>query len=255
MDPAHTSSDRIDRAAALLRTARAAATRLDGLPPECRPATLAEAHAIQDRIVTLGGGGVAGWKVNALPGRDILRGTLETARVFSSGARIDCAGLGILGLEGELAFRLLRPLPARKRPWDVREVAEAVEVLPALDLVGTRYHRFMELSALERVADGLNLGAFVAGPAAPGARAVGLGSVRATVWRDGVRLGDHRNAHPAGDPLLPLVLFANARREAEGLAAGMIVTTGSCTGLLPVEPGCRLQVDFEGIGSVAAELV
>ena len=58
-----------ERAAALLAGARLARTRLDGLPPECRPHDQADAYAVQARLhaalTARGWGGIAGHKMKS----------------------------------------------------------------------------------------------------------------------------------------------------------------------------------------------
>ena len=54
-----------EAAAAALLLAERSGERLDALPAELRPATLAEGHAIQDAFATQWGAPVAGWKIGA----------------------------------------------------------------------------------------------------------------------------------------------------------------------------------------------
>src|SRR5690606_21724500 len=62
------------------------------------------------------------------------------------------------------------------------------------------------------------------------------GSIPLTVQRNGVPLYDGPAKHANGDPLAPLVGYANAGGfMTEGLKRGQIVTTGTLSPLLPVE--------------------
>jgi 2-keto-4-pentenoate hydratase len=54
-----------------------------------------------------------------------------------------------------------------------------------------------------------------------------------------------------GDPLAPLLWLAEERRRlGGGLAAGETVSTGSCTGMLPVRAGQRVRAVFGGAATV-----
>ena len=70
----------IDQAAALLVAARSGHA-LAALPDACRPATLEEAHAIQEAVASKLGERIAGWKVAATPEGRIIRGGILASRV------------------------------------------------------------------------------------------------------------------------------------------------------------------------------
>lgn len=76
-------------------------------------------------------------------------------------------------------------------------------------------------------------------------------------WRDGLkdvavalevdgqlrRRGTGRDVY--GDPLAPLHWLAETlRKRGIGLAKGEMISTGSCTGMLPVQPGQRIVARF-----------
>ena len=57
-----------------------------------------------------------------------------------------------------------------------------------------------------------------------------------------------RGGHSAGDPAGFAVALVNAMRNACGVKAGQIVTTGSWTGLRFLKPGDRCSIRFEELG-------
>ena len=63
----------------------------------------------------------------------------------------------------------------------------------------------------------------------------------------------HLGGHPIGDPVGVAVALVNLMRKQYGVKAGQVVTTGSCTRILSLQPGDRYEVEFEGLGG--AELV
>src|SRR6266403_4587343 len=95
--------DAIEQAAGLLAEARRNGQRLDALPESCRPATLADAHAIQEATALRLGEAVAGWKVGATPDGGVARGALLRSRMYASGARLSAAIVPLLGVEPEIA--------------------------------------------------------------------------------------------------------------------------------------------------------
>ena len=144
--------DAIDHAAGLLADARRNGQRLDALPESCRPATLDDAHAIQEATALRLGDAIAGWKVGATPEGGVARGALLRSRTYASGARISAAIVPLLGIEAEIAFRLDRDLPARAREYDYSEVAGAVTALPAIEIVDSRFRGYPNAPLLDRIA-------------------------------------------------------------------------------------------------------
>jgi 2-keto-4-pentenoate hydratase len=73
--------------------------------------------------------------------------------------------------------------------------------------------------------------------------------VRITI--NGTTGGEGTGSRALGDPLNVLVWLANHRSAAgRGLRAGEIVSTGTCTGLDPVQAGDIALAEFGALGSV-----
>ena len=66
---------------------------------------------------------------------------------------------------------------------------------------------------------------------------------------DGVAIVAQASSHPAGDPLLPAVALVNDLRAGEGVAAGQVMTTGTCSGLNFVKPGQSVIAKFADFGT------
>lgn len=240
---------KIEEAARHLVEARQSGVLLDALPPSCRPASVEEAHAIQDAVTTRLGERVGAWKVNAPPGEATTRAAIFARLIFSSPARIPAHTAPLLCIEGEIAFRFLRDLPPRAREYSRKEVSESVEALPAIEIVDSRFRDLNKASPLERLADHIANGAFVHGAPVEAWRALDLRHLHVTLTFDGSVVVDKSDGHPLGDPLHPAVALVNHLRTKDGVSAGQIVTTGSCTGMTYAKPGQRVDVRFEGLGN------
>src|SRR4051812_23722613 len=128
----------IDEAATLLIAAHRGPP-LAGLPESCRPATLEEAHAIQEAVAAKLGERIAGWKVAATPEGRIIRGGILASRVVQSGARLAAGQTPLLGVECEIAFRFEQALGPRVAAYDYDEVANAVTAFMAIEVVDSRF--------------------------------------------------------------------------------------------------------------------
>ena len=212
-----------DLARAQLAGARRDARAIPAWPAARIPGDLAEAYRLQAAVAS-DLGAIGGWKVAAVTPaqRESLgvpvpiAGPLLAPWMHDARAErptLHAARFIAPKLECEFAFELARDLPPRPaRPYSREEVGAAIAALRiAVEIVLTRSH--------------------------DGSRAeVASGSGAAIL---------------EGDPFGTVVMLANAPADAKrGLAAGAIVTTGSCTGapLLP-SPG-DYRAEFATLGSV-----
>jgi 2-keto-4-pentenoate hydratase len=241
----------IEQAAAALVEARRTMTPLPGLPAS--PATVAEAHAIQDATTTKLGKPVAAYKANAPANGEANRGLIYAGTVFASPAQIPAAQAPQCGVEGEVAFVFRRDLPKRPAPYSRDEVAAAVEAVAAIEIVNSRFPVDAGMGALDKLADSISNAAFVHGTPKSDWRGLDLGKLTVTLTVNGQSVLSQTGGHPSGDPLGVAVALVNMMRDAGGVRAGQFVTCGSCTGLRYLKPGDTCAVTFEGLGG--AEVV
>jgi 2-keto-4-pentenoate hydratase len=132
-------------------------TRIDELPPDCRPADRAAGYAAQLEIVRLSGQPVVGWKIAATSAAGQkhigvdgpLAGPLLAHRVLASGATVPLDGNVMKVAEAEFAFKFRIDLPQRPNPYGLEEVLAAVESLhPAIEVPDSRYNDFARVGAL-----------------------------------------------------------------------------------------------------------
>jgi 2-keto-4-pentenoate hydratase len=237
----------IAAAARLLSEARRSAPQLDALPdalPEsCSPATLDDAHAIQEATAAQLGEAIGGWKVGAALEGGIARGALLASRMHASDARLPAARMPLLGVEAEIAFRLDRDLPARDTDYTYEEFAAAVTALPGIEVVDSRFRGYPNAPLLDRIA-------VVCGAPQPRWREIDLESLAVELSIDGRTIVRHAGGHPTKDPLLPAVALINDLRTRAGVRAGQILTTGSYTGLNFAMPGQSVIASFAGFDAV-----
>jgi 2-keto-4-pentenoate hydratase len=252
----------IDRAAELLWRARAAGRRLEALPPECRPTSVDDGYAIQDRLVAHAGRAVLGWKlaVTSQAGQrrlgieEPLAGRLLEGFVLADNARLNAGAMIMRVAEPEFAFRLGRDLPPRASPYGMAEVMAAVEALHlAIEVPDARFERFAEMSAAEMVADDGFAGWFVLGQTVEGWRGLDLAVQPVRAMCNGQIASEGTSAATLGDPRAQLCWLASDRaRRGTGLKSGDVVTTGTCCAPVKIVPGDRVSVEFAALGRVEA---
>jgi len=225
------------------------------------PACPEDAYAVQDRIAELSGGTVGAIKVGSTS-REAQRllGTTEpgscpvsSVYCLDSPARIAISPAHMPAVEGEFAFRLGAPLPARDAPYGTEEVAAAVDAVGgAIEVVGTRIAGGLAGKGryLVTADSGANI-ALVTGEWTAGWRLGDLPGHGVRMSINGRPAGEGTGARALDDPINVLVWLANRQsRVGAGLPAGMVVSTGTCTGLDPVAPGDAVVADFGALGRV-----
>lgn len=232
------------------------------LPVDLRPVTREEGYAVQALLERRSAHPVFGWKIAATSEagqRHIgvdgpLAGRLLRERVATAGSTLKLGPNHMRVAEPEFAFRIGRPLVPRASSYSVDEVLAAVDSLhPAIEVPDSRYDDFARVGAAQLIADNACAHQFVLGPAATAqwrtrnlSEHVVTGIVAGKLRREGT------GANVLGDPRAALTWLANElSRLGITLAAGQVVTTGTCVAPLPVEPGDDTTADFGELGSVA----
>jgi 2-keto-4-pentenoate hydratase len=244
-------ADRIDRAAALLAAAHRTGTQLPGLPDDAAPTDTAEAWAVQRAVLGLRGIAIGGFKAAVPPDRPGFGAIMPADGLRASPARLHLPQGATIGIEAEIAFRVTSDIPAGASQEDI---LAAVTAFAAIELVSSRYADGADLSHAVRVADNFSNGGFVAGPDAPGWRGLDLSNLHVHLRIGDAVIADKHGGNPAGDPLLPLYwLVGFLPSVGLALKAGQVVTTGSCTGMVPANAGQRVTARFEGLGEVVID--
>ena len=244
----------VETVADLLSEAHRQGRQIAVPPPGIAPPTREAAFAIQDRVrAALGGAG--GWKTGA-PSREALpiAAPLLASLIAPSPAELPASDFHRIGVEAELAFRFARALPRRDDPYSRDAVADAVESLHvSIEVVDSRLGDWAQGDDMWKLADNQVNGYFVHGPAVTDWRERDLEHAPVELLIDGkVAVVNDNGGNSAGDPMRVVTWLVNHLAETrEGLQAGAIVTSGSCTGLIWVAPGAQIVARFPGIGEAS----
>jgi 2-keto-4-pentenoate hydratase len=253
------------RAAEILWRCRIEGRRIAALPEDCRPRSLAEGYAVQDAMAELTGLAAMGWKIAATSAAgqrhigvgEPLGGRLFADFLIADGGELAGAPLHMGVAEAEFAFRLGRDLPARVTSYDINEVCAAVSELHlAIEIPDARFERFAEAGAAQIAADDAFASWFVLGQAVADWRELDLPNQAVQGLKNGVLVGEGRGANVLGDPRTALTWLANDRsRRGGGLAAGDVITTGTCLKPVAISPGDEFVADFGLLGHVTLSFV
>ena len=254
----------MNNSAELLSQARIRHQRLPELPAAIRPKTPAEAYAVQDglveRLLAHYGGSLVGYKIactNVTAQRQLnvdapFAGRLLSAFFFESPARVDASKFFMRVVEAEFAFEMARDLPPTAAPRSRQEIAAAVKgVLPAIEIVDSRFDDWTSIGAPSLIADNACNAAWVKGRLSADWQGIDLAAQAVRVTVNGKLLREGRGSNVLGHPLNALEwLVHSLSARGLGLKAGQYITTGVTTEVYMAERGDRITADFGPLGSV-----
>lgn len=237
-------------------------SKLDRLPPECRPANLADGYRAQSVLAAAMEQRAIGWKIAATSVKGQahigvdgpIAGRLLQDRVVASGASVPMQGNRMRVAECEFVFRLSHDLPPREAAYSREEVAAAVaELRPGLELPDSRFMHFASAGAAQLAADNACAHWMVIGEAtACDWRSLDLAAHATRMTVNGRTVTQGSGADVLGHPLDALAWLANAHAlRGVGLHAGELVTTGVSGTPSPFQEGDAIVADLGSLGSVA----
>ncbi len=229
-----------------------------------RPADLAAAYAVQERVHALLApttfGRRIGWKIGCTTavmqrylGIDApcAAGLFEGTR-HPAPARLSAARYRRVGIECEIAFRLARTLDGRDGTPDIPAIAASIDnAMPAVEIVDDRYEDWRSLGAPTLIADDFFAAGCVLGSPVPVAALPDLASVGGATFINGSERGRGVGADVLGHPFsaigwLATSLAARGRR----LEAGEIVLTGSLVETCWLTAGDTARIAIDELGAV-----
>lgn len=181
---------------------------------------------------------------------------LPPSGVWNSPAEAKAFNFHRRGIEAEVALRLGKDvdqvMAAELDETGASALIEAMAV--SIEIVDSRWEEYMVAPALMRLADLQCHGALVVGEWSPwGERDWTQQVCRVAIGE--LPVVERCGTHLLGSPLWGLATWLrHATRCGDVVPAGAVVTTGTWVGVLDAQPGDRVVVVFEGIGSAQVQL-
>jgi 2-keto-4-pentenoate hydratase len=233
---------------------------IDAPAPDSLPPDAATAYAIQQAVIAGLGDSTGAWKIGAkAPGGAAAGAPIPASLVLRSPARVAHDGFFRVLVELEIAFRFAEAIEPRGRAYARDEVLSKVGVvLPAIEIVDSRFAEWPNVAPLAQLADAQNNGALITGhPVAYAGLARGFDFVSPELELsfDGASLLPEATGNPAGDPRELLVWFVN-HCAAMGITIEpeWTITTGSYVGAHRLDKAGIVRGHIDGLGEVEIEL-
>ncbi|TKT56065.1 2-keto-4-pentenoate hydratase [Agrobacterium sp. LC34] len=221
------------------------------------PRTLEEAMAAQRAFAESWAEPVAGWKLAIRPdGEAIGAPMFDCVRVDDANAA-SFPHDGTEGIEVEICFTLSADIPAATSgPLTRADLIRYIDkVHLGAELLRYRLAEKNQVPFPLFLADRLANHGFVIGPEVDKGvvnlfAGNGENLPQLTVTEGPVSLFDATVEHPNGDPLAPLVTFANtAFNKGDMLKAGNVITTGSLCGAIPSTLARETHITLKSVGA------
>lgn len=236
--------------------------RLAALPRRLMPATRAEGYRVQSHLEERSAAPLFGWKIAATSAAGQahinvdgpMAGRILAERVLRPGATVSLANNHMRVAELEFAFRMGTTLPPRPARYEVDEVLAAVETLhPAIEIPDSRFQDFTAVGAAQLIADNACAHLFMLGDSTEAHwRNVDLAAHKVIACVPGKSECHGHGSNVLEHPLLALTWLVNElSQHGTALHAGQVVTTGTCTVPVTVEPGDEVLADFGTIGQLS----
>jgi len=252
----------ITQAAELLWRTRRAEKRIDALPPEIRPTSLADGYAIQEAMLDIIGQPAIGWKIAAtspagqkhIGVTEPLAGRLFRDFLLSDGARRPIARNHMRVAEAEFAFRMARDLPPRGTEYTMQEVCDGAGAMHlAIEIPDARYEVFDTIGAPSICADCAFHAWFVLGPEVKEWRGLDLSKQPVRALKKDATVAEGSGANALGDPRIALTWLANhLSKRGLQLKEGEVITTGTCVKPVDVAAGDTVVMDYFALGKMSA---
>ncbi len=222
-------------------------------PAATAPIPLDQVYAVHDLVTDQLGRAIGAWKTSPLEDPAApFAGPIYANDIHASGAEIPASSLFVIGIEGEIAFRLNRDLPARARPYDRTDILAAIaEMVPLIEVVDSRMVNGMAQDPSLKMADNQSNAGVVVGKGVAGWETVDATTAAVHLTVNGTAVYTGTSNSPIDDLFALVAGTVNvcAARN-RPVRAGDIITTGSCTGLIFIEPGSLVNLEFPGMGQV-----
>jgi 2-keto-4-pentenoate hydratase len=253
------------KAGKLLWRARRSRSRLNGLPRNIAPSTVAQGYLIQAAAAKLAELPIVGYKVGltSLRAQQLfaaespVAGRLTSRDVRSSPLRVSVDRGHLAVVEAEVVFQLGRALPADRAPFSEEDIiASVASAFAGIEICDSRFADAENLPLPCVVADNVYADSLVIGGQLGAWDKRALDCMPVILELRSEPKIEATTAAVLGNPLRSLTWLANwLAARGESLQVGQYVASGSCTGITQAARTDLITATFGGTACVCAEFV
>lgn len=227
------------------------------LPEDQRPSDHKTAYAIQTEFLK-NIGVLGGWKVgSSSPTAEPSCSPLPQQRIFQAPTSIPAKQFRTLGFEAEIAFILGQDLTSLSS-YSREEVESAIaSAHPAIEIVSSRFKEWDKIDDFSKIADLQNHGALLIGAPINNWQKISFKNQPLFIQRNQETLVDQIGGNGNGEDVLRLLVWLASHAANRGLPLrkGMVITTGSWSGLHSMAVGDSIFVKFSDVGTCICDII
>lgn len=244
-------TDKVEALAGALIRSRAGGPKAGLSIERTGPLSAGQAYQVQEALARRFGPAGA-FKVACKPGQPVIMAPIYAADIRPSGHSFPTPEGEQIGIELEIGFKILRPLPQPGTAEYRQRLRDCVSLVPVIEVVLTRLEDAEAASPMLRLADNQLNGGLVVGPERADWQDLDLTQATATLEFGATRVLDGTVPVPGGDAFENFCkLVEMADGHCGGLQPGHVVITGSLNGLPYIEAGTAVKGWIEGLGEVS----
>jgi len=223
--------------------------------------TTEEAYNLQDISEKILKKEKVGWKIGAtsLTAQKYLN-TKEpvTAPIFKDYCYQSPSTIAIFknqntSVECEFGFKFKKHLAPKAKKYDLNEIVSAIDCLiPVIEIIASRFKGgFENLGPIKLIADMVVHRGLVKGIEINKWKNINLTEQNVELYKNGSKITSGYGSDVLGSPLNVLEWSVNHLSErGKSINPGNIISTGTCTGIIPIFPEDNIVANFVGLDTV-----
>lgn len=210
--------------------------------------TLEDASHVQALVMERLGVSAAACKVGINPAGHAFAAPIFAKDCVDSGGRLPFPKRGLMGLEVEIAFRLRADLTPEIAAAGEAAVLEVIDqFLVGIEVVGSRLDDHTKAGPAGTLADNFSNAGYAWSFAPAWTKGTDLEGVTVEIEADGKVIHNAPAKHPLGAVMKPVLAYGAAPFDHFGaFKAGMVVTTGSLCGIVPLAAPAEVTARLGG---------
>ena len=156
-------------------------------------------------------------------------------------------------IECEFGFKFKKHLPPQIKKYDLNEIISAIDCLiPVIEIIATRFKGgFKNLGPIKLIADMVVHKGLVKGIEINKWEDINLAEQNVELYKNGLKIISGYGSDVLGSPLNVLEWSINHLSESgKSINAGDIISTGTCTGIIPILQGDKIVANFIGLDTI-----
>jgi len=223
--------------------------------------TIEEAYNFQDISEKILKTEKIGWKIGAtsltaqkyLNTREPVTAPIFKNHCYQSPTTITIFTNQNTSVECEFGFKFKKHLPPKTKKYNLNEIISAIDCLiPVIEIIASRFKGgFQNIGPIKLIADMVVHAGLVKGREINKWENINLTEQNVELYKNGSKIISGYGSDVLGSPLNVLEWSVNHLSErGKSINPGGIISTGTCTGIIPIFPGDNIVANFVGLDTI-----